>query len=118
MPYNEDAADKIRLFFSDKEIDWSEKLMFGGICFMIDEKMCTGLLFNKKAGEDYLMCRIGEQEAEAALEQPFCIPMTFSGRPMTGYVFITEEGFRSYKDLSYWLQLCLNFNPLAKKSKK
>ena len=37
---------------------------------------------------------------------------------MKGYVFITEEGFDLDEDLDYWLQMCLDFNPLAKSSKK
>jgi len=37
---------------------------------------------------------------------------------MKGYIFVTQDGFKSAKDLHYWLQLCLDFNPLAKASKK
>jgi len=44
--------------------------------------------------------------------------MDFTGRPMKGYVFITPDGFDLDIDLEYWLQLCLDFNPLAKRSKK
>ena len=44
--------------------------------------------------------------------------MNFTGKPMKGFVYITEQGTQSNKALEKWLQLCLNFNPLAKKSKK
>jgi len=37
---------------------------------------------------------------------------------MKGYIFVTEKGYESPKDLAHWIQLCLDFNPLAKKSKK
>ncbi|ESU24858.1 hypothetical protein FEDK69T_04110 [Flavobacterium enshiense DK69] len=46
------------------------------------------------------------------------IPMEFTGKPMDGFIFVTESGHKSAKELAYWLQLCLNFNPLAKASKK
>jgi hypothetical protein len=44
--------------------------------------------------------------------------MEFTGKPMKGYIYVTENGIKKANDLSYWLQLCLNFNPLAKKSKQ
>ncbi|WP_202903812.1 hypothetical protein [Neotamlana nanhaiensis] len=44
--------------------------------------------------------------------------MDFTGRPMKGYIFVTPEGFDLDSDLEYWIQLTLNFNPIAKSSKK
>ncbi|MGH2665939.1 TfoX/Sxy family protein [Flavobacterium sp.] len=53
-----------------------------------------------------------------AVENNFVVPMEMSGKTMKGYIFVTEEGHKSNKDLSYWIQLCLDFNPFAKSSKK
>ncbi|MFT7435885.1 MAG: hypothetical protein ACI8UX_001684 [Psychromonas sp.] len=44
--------------------------------------------------------------------------MDFTGRPMKGYVFVTPHGFDADEDLSFWMEQCLLFNPLAKASKK
>jgi len=44
--------------------------------------------------------------------------MEFTGRGMKGYVFVTEAGVESDHDLANWVQKCIDFNPLAKKSKK
>lgn len=44
--------------------------------------------------------------------------MDFTGRPMKGYIFVTPDGFDSDENLSYWIDLCLLYNPLAKASKK
>ncbi len=44
--------------------------------------------------------------------------MDFTGRPMKGYVFVEPEGIDTEKELEDWLQLCLDFNPKAKASKK
>lgn len=118
MPYNETFAISIRNVFYEKNIVFTEKKMFSGICFMVDDKMCCGTHMDKKTNEDVLMCRIGESEYEKALENDNCIPMEFTGKPMKGYVYVTENGIKNPKDLEYWLQLCLDFNPLAKKSKK
>ena len=37
---------------------------------------------------------------------------------MKDYVFVTPDGFDSEEDLQYWIQLCIDFNPLAKASRK
>lgn len=42
--------------------------------------------------------------------------MDFTGRPMRGFVFVELEGLKSEKDLAYWLELALAYNPTAKKS--
>jgi len=46
------------------------------------------------------------------------LPMNFTGKPMKGYIYVSEEGIETQKDLTYWIQLCVDFNPIAKKSKK
>ncbi len=84
---------------------------------MVDNKMCCGTHIDKKTDEEYLLCRIGEKAYEKAIEKDYVIPMNFTGKSMKGYIFVVEPGFKSKKDLSYWLQLCLDFNPLAKASK-
>lgn len=118
MAYDEAIADRIRQVFSEKKAPFEEKRMMGGLCFMVDDKMCCGVHFDKKKQTDLLMARIGEGAYEQALKRPGCLPMDFTGRPMKGYVFITPEGFDMDDDLDYWIQLCLDFNPLAKSSKK
>ena len=42
----------------------------------------------------------------------------FTGRPMKGYVFISEEGMKTKKSFDYWIGLCIDFNSKAKASKK
>lgn len=118
MAYNELTALRIRNVFYEKGISFTEKKMFSGICFMVDDKMCCGTHIDKIKNEELLLCRIGEKMAEMALEKEECIPMEFTGKIMKGYIFVTENGHKNHKELSYWLQLCLDFNPLAKKSKK
>ena len=118
MAYDEWMADRIRQTFKDKNTSFTEKNMFGGLCFMVDEKMCCGIHYDKKKETDLLMARIGEVASNDALHKTGCHPMDFTGRPMKGYVFVTPDGFDTDEDLAYWLQLCLDFNPLAKSSKK
>ena len=118
MAYNEDTIQRIRENFAGKGVDFTEKKMFSGVCFMVDGKMCCGTHIDKTSGEDLLMCRIGEHAYDKALEDSNVIPMEFTGKPMKGYIYVTETGFRNAARLNHWLQLCLDYNPLAKASKK
>ena len=118
MAYDEFLADRIRRVFKEKRVKFTEKKMFGGLCFMVDDKMCIGLDQEKTKSENRVMARVGELVYEDSLKKKGARPMTFTGRPMKGYVFIDPIGVDSDKDLEYWVQLCLDFNPLAKQSKK
>lgn len=118
MAYDEVLAGRIRTFFHSKGVTFTEKKMFSGVCFMVDEKMCTGTHIHKTNGQNYLLCRISDEDYEQAMLRDDCVPMDFTGKPMKGYMYVLENGLQSDTDLAHWLQLCLNFNPKAKKSKK
>ncbi len=112
MAYNEHLAGRIQEILDEKKINYSTKKMFGGFTFMIDEKMCLGIV------KDELMARVGEAAYEEALSKTGAKEMMFTGRSMKGYVFVEPEGFDMDEDLEYWVNKCLAFNPLAKASKK
>lgn len=118
MSYNEHLADRIRLHFKAQNTFFTEKKMMGGLCFMVDDKMCCGIHFDKKKNVDLIMARIGDEASPEAMLKEGCYPMDFTGRPMKGYVFIDPLGFDMEDDLSYWISLCIAFNPFAKISKK
>ncbi|WP_308992261.1 RNA methyltransferase [Mariniflexile litorale] len=117
MAFDAFLADRIRQQLKEKHIYFSELGIMGGLCFKVDNKMLCGIHFDKKFGNNLLMARVGEAVYESELEKPNCLPMDFTGRPMKGYIFVTPDGFDADDDLSYWLDLCLAFNPLAKASK-
>ncbi len=118
MAYDEHLADRLREVFRRKQAPFTEKKMMGGLCFMVDDKMCCGIHYDKKKQTDLLMARIGEAASQAVMDRPGTNPMDFTGRPMKGFVFVTPEGFDLDEHLDYWVQLCLDFNPLATASKK
>lgn len=118
MAYNETTIKRIRKILLSNEITFTEKNMFGGVCFLVDDKMLCGNHIDKKTNDDILMCRVGEIVYEEAIEQNYCIPMEFTGRSMKGFVYVLQDGFKTNPELEAWLQLCLDYNPLAKKSKK
>lgn len=118
MAYDEFLADRLRNIFQQAKANFYEKKMFAGLCFMVNDKMCCGIHYDKKKQTDLLMARIGEEASVEAMQREGCHPMDFTGRPMKGYVFVTPDGFDSEDDLAYWVGLCLAFNPMAKASKK
>lgn len=116
MAYNEKISDRIREVLVrfpgvDPEMI-EEKHMFGGICYLLNGKMCMGVV------KDEIMCRIDPELEDEALTRRGCRPMDFTGKPMKGYVFVEEEGFRSDRELEYWIALCVRFNANAKASSK
>jgi len=113
MAYNAELAQRIRDRFEKLKVpEVEEKAMMGGLCFMVDDKMCLGVM------GDAMMCRIDPDEMPAALERPGCGRMLFTGRPMKGFVVVQPEGMDSRKDFEFWVGLALEFNPRAKSSKK
>ena len=92
--------------------------MVSGLLFKMDEKMLCSIHLDKKHGDTLLMARIGEDVYEDELKKAETLPMDFTGRPMRGYIFVTTNGLDMEDDLKYWLQLCIDFNPLAKASPK
>jgi TfoX/Sxy family transcriptional regulator of competence genes len=111
MAYNEKLAKRIREKLAHLP-DIEEKQMMGGLTFMVNDKMCIGIL------KDEMMCRIDPDFHETAIEKTGCRTMDFTNRPMKGYVMIDDTGMKSKKDFDYWIELALAFNKKAKSSKK
>jgi hypothetical protein len=112
MAFDEKLANRVRELFQEGAVAFVEKRMMGGLCFMVNEKMCVGI------EGDRLMARIDPAKYEAALGRKGCIPMDFTGKPMRGFVFVNPEGTKSTKDLNGWLALALEFNPRALASRR
>ena len=112
MAYNEFLADRIRLVLKNKQVNFEEKKMMGGLAIMVNDKMCVGVI------KDNLMARIDPDVYEEALTKKGCREMDFTKRPMKGYIYVDAEGSDMDKDLEAWIQLALDFNPKAKSSKK
>jgi TfoX/Sxy family transcriptional regulator of competence genes len=102
MAYDEVLAERIRTLLAERD-DVTERKMFGGIAFMAHGNMCCGV-----SGED-LMVRLGEDAADAALDEPGARPMDFTGRPMKGYAFVGPAGTTTDAALRDWVQRALAF---------
>jgi TfoX/Sxy family transcriptional regulator of competence genes len=113
MAYDSKLADRVREYLSAiPRIKVKEKEMFSGVAFLVNGKMCVNV-----SGEN-LMCRIDPAERKNIEERTGFIPMIMKGKELKGYCYVSPDGFKSKRDFDYWLNLCLDFNPKAKASKK
>ena len=113
MAYDTQLANKIRELLSDKrEIKVEEKQLFGGLAFMVNGKMCINV------SGDNLMCRFDPALQDVISEMPGFQPMIMKEKEMNGYCYVNPSGFKSNKELMYWINLCLDHNPKARSSKK
>lgn len=111
MAYDEYLAERIRNVLKDKSISFEEKKMMGGVAYMVDDKMCVGIMKNE------LMVRIDPDVQDEALEKKGSRIMDFTGKSMKGFLLVSPEGIDMEEDLRYWIGLALAFNPKAKSSK-
>ena len=112
MAFDEFLADRMRLILNDKQITFKENKMMGGLAFMVNDKMCVGIIKNN------MVARIAPEIYEDCITRSGCRPMDFTGKPMKGWVFVEPEAIDLDRDLNDWIQLALDFNPSAKATKK
>lgn len=112
MAYNEKLADMTRELISLTQKKVMEKTMFGGLCFMVNDKMCVGV------EKDRLMVRLDPARYDEVMEKEGCKPMDFTGKVMKGFVFVEADVLNTKKKLEYWVKLALEYNKIAKASKK
>ena len=118
MAYDEFFADRIRLILKERKANFRDFKMMGGLCFMVNDKMCVGVMQDKTSGEDKLMARVDPERYEELLEEAGSREMDFTGRPMRGFLFIQGPALDKNDSLEFWVDQCLEYNPRAKSSKK
>ncbi len=110
MAFDPDLAERVRRWFARKGVCAEEKRMMGGLCFMVDGKMCIGVESTR------LMLRLDPGSYDEMLQQPGCRPMDFTGRPLKGFVWVDMDAVSTDRQLGVWAQRALDFNPQAKAS--
>lgn len=112
MAYNEKLADMVRELISQTHKNVEEKAMFGGLCFMVNDKMALGV------EKERLMVRLDPAKYDEVIEKEGCKPMDFTGKVMKGFVFVDADVLSTKKKLEYWVKLALEYNKIAKTSNK
>ena len=102
MPYNEDLDARIKKMVSGWK-HTTHKKMFGGVCHLINGNMFCGV------HKDSLILRLGETAAREATGLRGVRKFDITGKPMKGWVMVTEKGYRNDKDLKSWLEKAKKF---------
>lgn len=102
MAFDEGLAQRLREIFAERD-DMKERRMFGGLAFMLSGNMCCGVI------GDELMARVGPDNYASALEHAQARPMDFTGKPLTGFVYVASDGIAADQDLERWVRRCTEF---------
>ena len=102
MAFDERLAERVSAVLLDVP-DVREQQMFGGIAFLVGGHMACGIV------GDELMLRLGDEGADAALDQPHVRPMDFTGRPMGTMVFLEPAGVETDEELAGWIARALMY---------
>jgi hypothetical protein len=94
MPYDE-VLDA-RVTDAVAPLETVRKKMFGGTCHILHGNMLAGVY------KDYLILRLGESAAEAALGEEFVRPFDITGRPLRGWVMVEAGGVEG-EALERWI---------------
>jgi TfoX/Sxy family transcriptional regulator of competence genes len=103
MSYDETLATRVRAALAGRD-DVREQQMFGGIAFMVSGHMAVGIVGER------LMLRLGDDGADAALNEAHVAPMDFTGRPMSTMVYVEPAGVADDAALDCWVERALAFN--------
>ena len=103
MAFDEKLANRIRKALAHLP-KVREKKMFGGLAFMVDDKMCV------TAGADRIMCRIDPAIHEEVTKRKGCRSVIMRGREYKGYVHVDKDSITNKKDFDYWIGLALEYN--------
>jgi hypothetical protein len=98
MPTSDELTERVRALLAplaeDDHVD--ERRMFGGVSFMLRGNFSCGV-----NGDDVVV-RVGPERYAEALARPHAREMDFTGRPMSGWVFVAATALGD-TDLSAWL---------------
>jgi len=102
VAYDEGLAERLREQFQHRT-DVEIKKMFGGLCFMVSNHMCCGIV------GDTLMGRVAPDLYENYLSMDHVSEMDFTGKAMKGMIYVSPAGFESDSDLTFWVNTCIKF---------
>ena len=96
MAYDEHLVARVRERLGS--VDGVVELrMFGGWGVTVHGNMAVGVMDND------LIVRVGPAAFDDALGRPGVRPFDFTGRPMTGWVFVGPEAIANGRSLSGWV---------------
>jgi TfoX/Sxy family transcriptional regulator of competence genes len=102
MPYDPGMAGRLDDILGGRP-GFEQKKMFGGVGWLLNGNMCVGVY------KDFLIVRVGEDEARSLLDEPHVRPMDITGKPMKGWAMVEAEGIAEDADLLRHAELAIRF---------
>ncbi len=117
MAYNTNLAEKI----DSATVRWKgveKKKLFGGICYLLKGNMAFGI------HKDFLIVRVDKNLGEKSLKDRDIKPFDITGKPMNGWIMVSEAGWSRKAALTKWIEAGKRFalslpekKPKARKTK-
>lgn len=102
MAYDQELAHRVLHAFESLH-PYVDKKMFGGLGIMINGNMCVGVV------NDSLVVRVGKEQYQALLQIEGVSPFDFTGKPLTGWVYVDSDVLLDSDSLHHWLMIALDF---------
>jgi hypothetical protein len=102
VAFDEELAARV-LELVGHERGLTEKRMFGGLAMLLDGNMAVVV-----RGKGGLMVRVDPADYETALTERGAAPAQMRGRPMRGWVTVSEPGYVTDADLRRWVSRGVN----------
>ncbi|MDX1910499.1 MAG: TfoX/Sxy family protein [Saprospiraceae bacterium] len=102
MPYDPALDEKLQQIAQTRP-GVERKKMFGGTGYLINGNMAVGVY------RDLLVLRVGHEQEQELLIQPWCRPMDVTGKPMKGWLFVDVEGWDNDQRLTDLTDLAYDF---------
>ena len=102
MAIDEQLMERVRerLYGTDGVV---ELKMFGGWGVTVHGNMAVGVM------DRDLIVRVGPDHFEDVLARPGVRPFDFTGRPMTGWIFVANNAIANERSLSAWVARGVKF---------
>ncbi len=101
MPHDPHLAERMREALNTRK-GIKEKMMFGGYCWMLKGNMLCGVEVGR------YMFRVGKELEAEALQRPGASPMDITGKPMKGFVWVSEKNAKG-ESLQSWIELASSY---------
>jgi len=76
-----------------------KKKMFGGVCYLLNGNMAFGI------HKDSLIVRMDKEQGETSLLDRTVKPFDITGKPMAGWIMVTEAGWRKQAGMDKWIDI-------------
>ncbi|MCK6505755.1 TfoX/Sxy family protein [Myxococcota bacterium] len=103
MPYDPQLADRVRALLAGTP-GLSERKMFGGVGWMIGGNMAVGVM-----SDGGLMVRCSPEQAADLVQEDGCTTMVHGGRPMRGWLRVTDTAVVDGAALDRWVRVGRDF---------